>query len=148
MADNVEIKKLLKNIQDGLKLYSLQELNEAIVNSLNTKHDKTTEIEYVLNLVCNEFSITKAAIKSVNIRGTLQDAKQIAYCLLHFNLGLSIRHISERVFFNSHTSVANGIMKLKNANILLKQDKEFVDKYNALQQKLITKFATQNKESV
>ena len=148
MSDNEEIKKLLKNIQEGLRIYGLQELNEAIVNTLNDKHDKTNDIDYVLNLVCEEFRISKKSIKSVNIRGNLQDAKQVAYCLLHFDLGLSLRHISERIFFNSHTSIANGIMRFKNANVLVKQDKEFIDKYNTLQAKLKSKFAKQNKISV
>ena len=136
MSENREIKKLLKNIQEGLSLYSLQELNQALVTSLNKKHEIAHEIDCVLDLVCGEFSISKTTLKTIHIRGDLQEAKQIAYCLLHHNLGLSIRYISERIFFNSHTSVANGITKLKNADITHKQDKEFIERYNELQKKL------------
>jgi hypothetical protein len=52
-------------------------------------------------------------------------------------LGLSIRYIAQRIFFNWHTSVAVGVKRFKTANIKLKSDKEFVERYTALQMKLI-----------
>lgn len=138
MSDNKEIESLLKNIQEGLKKYTVQELNTAIVSFLNSKHDKTQEIDFVLKIVCDEFQISKKILKSSkNARGVLQEAKQIAYCLLHFNIGLSIRYISDRIFFNGHTSVFIGVQKFKNADHEHKADKVFIETYNKLQTKLI-----------
>lgn len=137
MSDNKEIEALLKHIQEGLKKYTVQELNTAIVSFLNSKHDKTQEIDFVLKIVCEEFQISKKTLKSKNARGILQEAKQIAYCLLHFNIGLSIRYISNRIFFNGHTSVFVGVQKYKNADHEHKADRGFIETYNKLQTKLI-----------
>ena len=138
MSSKKEVESLLKNIQRGLKLYSVQDLNRAIVTFLNKKNDKTADIDKVMGIVCKEYSITKESLKSKNARGNLQEAKQICYCLLHFNLGLSIRHISEKIFFNWPTSVSIGVKKYKNADVKHKQDKKFIEKYEKLQKQLIT----------
>ena len=119
MSDKQEVDNLLRNIQKGLKLYSVTELNEAIITFLNKKNDKSLEIDKVVSMVCKEYSITKSSLKSKNARGTLQEAKQITYCLLHNVLGLSIRFISTKIFFNWPTSVAIGIKKLSKIKSLL-----------------------------
>jgi chromosomal replication initiation ATPase DnaA len=141
MSDKKEVEQLLKNIQEGLKKYTVKELNEAIVSFLNNKDDKSPEIDYVLMLVSQDFGVPVKTLKRKNVRGTIQEAKQIAYCLMHFNLGLSIRYISKRVFFNWPTSVQTGIKKYKQADPNHPQDKQFIDKYNELQAQLIEKIA-------
>ena len=138
MSNSKEVESLLKNIQKGLRLYSVQDLNQAIVKFLNTKNDKSVDINKVMIMVCKEYNITKTSLHSKNARGNLQEAKQICYCLLHFNLGLSIRHISEKIFFNWPTSVSIGIKKLKTADVKHKQDKKFIERYEKLQNQLIT----------
>lgn len=135
--DKSEIEDLLKNIQEGLKKYSISELNEALIAILNKKHDKSEEIDYVFSIVTNEFNISIRTLKQKNHRGIINDAKQIAYCLLHLTLGLSIRHIADKIFFNWHTSVSIAIKRFKTTNTEIKQDKEFIDKYTKLQLKLI-----------
>lgn len=141
---NNEIEKLLKNIQEGLKRYSVKELNQAIISFLNKKEDKLDEIEFILRIVSSEYNISIHTLKKENARGLIQEAKQIAYCLLHFNLGLSTRYIAKRVFFNWHTSVYSGIKRFKEIDINLKQDREFMEKYQLLNQKMIEHF-TQKK---
>jgi len=140
MQDKKDIEQLLKNIQEGLKKYSVKELNDAIISFLNKKDDKSQEIDYVLSIVCEEFKTNLRTLKKNNIRGILQEGKQIAYCILHFNLGLSTRYISEKIFMNWHTSVHAGIRRYKNCNPLLKQDKEFLDRYDLLSKKFIDNF--------
>ena len=142
MSDKREVETLLKNIQLGLKKYSVQDLNEAIVIFLNKKNDKSIEIDQVIILVCQEYNISKNTLKNKNARGNLQEAKQIAYCLLHFNLGLSIRHIATKIFFNWPTSVYIGIKKYKTADKSHRQDKKFIDKYEKLQSTLVKQICT------
>ena len=137
MEDKKEIKSLLKNIQEGLSKYSISELNEALISILNKKHDKSEEIEYVFHIVTNEFGISVRTLKQKNQRGDINEAKQIAYCLLHLTLGLSIRYIADKIFFNWHTSVSIAIKRFKTINLAVKHDKEFLDKYTKLQIKLI-----------
>jgi len=100
MSENKDFENLLKNIQEGLKIYSVKELNEAIIKALNKKHDKTLEIDYVLTLVATKYGISIKTLKQKNARGKILEAKQISYCLLNQNLGLSIRYIAEKIFFN------------------------------------------------
>ena len=104
---------------------------------MNKKDDKTIEIDKVIGIVSKEYNVSRNTLKNKNARGTLQEAKQICYCLLHFNLGLSIRHIANTIFFCWPTSVAVGIKKYKNADEHHKQDKLFIDKYEKLQGILI-----------
>ena len=143
MAHEKDIELLLKNIQKGLRKYSVKELNDGIVSFLYKKSDKSHETEYVLEIVCKEYGISLSSLKSKNVRGSIQEAKQIAYCLLHFNLGLSIRQIAEKVFMNWPTSVSLGVRKYKTADSNHVQDKKFITIYEKLQEQLITYIRTQ-----
>jgi chromosomal replication initiation ATPase DnaA len=137
MSKKRELETLLGNIQRGLKKYSVQDLNEAIVTFLNKKNDKSIEIEKVISIVSKEYNVSRNTLKNKNARGTLQEAKQISYCLLHFNLGLSIRYIANSIFFCWPTSVAIGIKKYKEADKNHKEDIKFIEKYEKLQGVLI-----------
>lgn len=144
MDDKKEVELLLKNIQEGLKTYSVKELNEAIISFLNKKDDKTEEIEHVFSIVCEEYKTTPKILKKNNIRGDLHEAKQIIYCVLHFNLGLSSRYIANRIFFNWHGSVFQGIKKFKDCDLNIKQDREFMKKYEKISSKFIENFSKDN----
>lgn len=150
MSANEEIGILLKNIEKGLQKYSVDELNNAIVKVLTdvNEHDKTEEIQYVITIVCNYYSISQHTLKNINKRGALQEAKQIAYCLLYYNLGLTQRFIADSIFFNWQTSVANGIKRFQKSDRQLKSDKQFLEKYNILKAKLINFINEQNKNLV
>ena len=47
MSEKVDIETLIRNIQQGLKKYSVNELNDAIVKSLTESHHKTDETKLV-----------------------------------------------------------------------------------------------------
>jgi chromosomal replication initiation ATPase DnaA len=140
MPEKKEIELLLKNIQEGLKRYTVKELNDAIITFLNKKEDKNEEIDYIFQIVAEEYETNIRMLKKSNVRGILQEAKQIIYCILHFKLGLSTRYIAEKIFSNWHTSVHTGIRRFKSCDTNLKQDREFVEKYNLLSDKFIENF--------
>jgi predicted DNA-binding protein YlxM (UPF0122 family) len=140
MSDTKEVELLLKNIQQGLKCYSVKELNQAIISFLNKEDDKTEEIDHVFSIVCDEYKTSPRTLKKNNVRGLLHEAKQIIYCVLYFNLGLSTRYIADRVFFNWHGSVYQGIKKLKNCDANIKQDREFMTKYEKISSQFIENF--------
>jgi chromosomal replication initiation ATPase DnaA len=147
MSNNEELGALLKNIQQGLKMYSVTELNEAIVKALGDKNSKAESIKYVLTIVCNEYNISEYALKNMKKRGLITQAKEISYCLLYYNLGLKIREISNDIFGNCHTSVAIGIKKYNESDIFHPTDKEFIEKYDRLKAKLI-KFIEKDKNKL
>ena len=86
MSEKTEVEELIKNIHQGLKKVGLKELNSGILRLLSGKNDKSVEIDYVLQLVCKEYSLSIHSLKTKYPKGIVQDAKQVAYCLLHFNL--------------------------------------------------------------
>lgn len=145
LTDSKDIEYLLKNIQKGLKLYSIKELNRAIIEALNKKDNKKDEIDFVLDIVARNYAISLRSLQKENARGIEQDAKQMVYCLLYFNLGLSMRYISSKVFMCWPTSVLKGIKRYRTANPAIKQDSEFLNTYNKLQKELLTYITTKNK---
>lgn len=136
--ERTELQIFLDNISKGLSQMSVKQLNDVVITALNKKEDINPEIDYVLTIVTNDFCITKTALMTGNARGTLQDAKQISYCLLHFVLGLSTYYISANIFNNWQNSVSKGIQRFNKANPeKIKDDRDFIEKYNPLRDKLI-----------
>lgn len=148
IGDDVE--SLLVKIQEGLNKFGVEKLNMAITKVLlQDREDKSKEIEFCINLVCGHYGISTKTMYSKSARGDLQDAKQIAYCLLHFDINLPIRFIATNVFRNWHTSVANGIKRLKTADTTHKQERMFLETYEYLRMRLLdnlnTMYSNQNK---
>lgn len=145
MSEKADLESLLKNIQEGLKVYSVKELNAAIIECLNKKHDKREEVEFVLNTIALDYSISRKILIHSTARGRIQEARQLAYCILHFNLGLPMRYIATRIFSKWHNSVAIAIKQYKNLNVSIKHEREFKEKYEAIQKRLID-YITQQKK--
>lgn len=137
MDTNKDLGILLTSIQKGLKVYSIKELNQAITKVLNKKSDRSEEIEYILSIVSNKFGITRNALMQSHKWGNVQQARRIAYCLLHFELELPYRKIAKDIFLMEHGVVQQGINYYRNLNLEVKADKDFYDIYLAMQEKLI-----------
>lgn len=137
MSEKKEVEDLIKNLHQGLKKVGLKELNNGILKIIKEKNSKSDEVYYVLSIVCKEFDITLSSLKAKYPKGIIQDAKQVAYCLLHFDLHLTMRYIAEKVFQNWPTSVYTGIKRFKEGDPNHKADKDFLEKYQKL--KLQTK---------
>jgi NADPH-dependent glutamate synthase beta subunit-like oxidoreductase len=65
--------------------------------------------------------------------GYVQKARKLIFCLLYFDVGLSLRQIGN-IFDKYVRSVAIAIENYKKLNLKLKQDKEFFDLYSTYQQ--------------
>jgi hypothetical protein len=144
--DNRDIGKLLKSIQEGLQRYSVQELNKAIAAILKKGgyEQNSLNITYALQIVCDEYGISRYnLLHTKKGRGDIQDAKIIAYCLLHYNLGLTIRYIAKEIFKCFPNSISSGIKTIKDADSNLKHERELLERYKMLQQKLIDKITQQ-----
>jgi chromosomal replication initiation ATPase DnaA len=134
------LQNLLKNIQQALKKFTIKELNDYINNFMHDRQPKTTEIDFIFEIVCLDFKTTKSALLKPHIRGELNEAKQMIYCLLYFELGLPTRYIAAKIFDSWHNSVFSGIKKFRALDPKLKQDKEFLDKYELLLNKFKNNF--------
>jgi chromosomal replication initiation ATPase DnaA len=144
MNEHKEVEFLLKNIQEGIRLYGVKELNEAITKTLYKKTDKANEIEFILNIICNEFNFSRNNLIKSKKHGNIQKARQLAYCLLYFDIGLSLREIGN-IFSKYHRSVAIAIENYRKLNTQLKQDKEFFELYKKYQEKILLYVNEKNK---
>lgn len=144
MSEKTELENFLKNIQNGLKKFTLKELNDSLYIVLRTKNGKQNPkqkyIQIVLDEVSKEFDIQLEYLINSRKRGTVQQARKIAYCILHFNLKLPIRYIAKNVFYqNWHTRVGAIIQYHNRLNLNIKPDKEFYDKLQLINQKVTEK---------
>lgn len=137
-ASQNEVKLMITNIATALEIISVDELSASIIHVLaRKKPNLQNEISTILKVVADDYSITVSYLKSKNVRGDAKDAKQIAFCLLHFTLGLSVRDIANKIFHCWPNSVQIGISRLKKVNEKVLIDRQFSEKYNYLRTNFI-----------
>jgi chromosomal replication initiation ATPase DnaA len=144
MDEHKDVGLLLKNIQDGIRLYGVKELNDAITKTLYKKTDKGVEIEFILNIVCIDFSLTRYNLIKSKKHGYIQKARKLIFCLLYFEIGLSLRQIGT-IFGKYVRSVAIAVENYKKLNLQIKQDREFFDLYKTYQEKFLVFIKEKNK---
>lgn len=127
---------MLNNIKQGLEVFSLKELNEAIIQAISKKDERNHDIERIISLVCEQYGISKQNIKKKCARGVIQDARQMCFCLMHLKRGLPIRYIANNVFFCWANVIMVGVNRYKKANVKYKEDKIFVEVYKKLEAQL------------
>lgn len=137
-ANTKELGELFDNLKKISKSNGIQELNEALTLFFAKKQDNSTEIDFVIQSVADEYSISVRTLKHSTARGQAQEAREVAYCILHLNLGITLRYISKRVFFkSSHTSINRVIVKFKDMGTL-QHELLFKEKYNKIKALLAT----------
>jgi chromosomal replication initiation ATPase DnaA len=141
-----ELSDLFKNIQNGLKQYTLNEFNFLVFRILKTKNslEKRDEVNYIVAIVCEHYQLSKRNFMTARFGGNSTEARQIASCLLHLNLGLSQRLIAN--YYSISPRIVNvAIKKFKTIDTKIKTDREFKENYEFLQQKLNTFLIEKNK---
>ena len=120
----------------------LKQLREQI----DWKHQQHRFEKYILDLVCDTYKVSYRALVYSKSNPSVTRARQVAYCLLHYTLGLSVRHIAKRVFhFDHHNSVGSAINMYKKLNPKLAPDKEFKESIDMLREKVMTKIQESEK---
>ena len=88
-----------------MKVYTLKEINNTFKDIIDSKNNNTTDVSHALNIVCEHFKINMNQLMGKDNRGVIVDAKQIAYCILYFDVKLSVLTISKNIFKNCRNSV-------------------------------------------
>jgi chromosomal replication initiation ATPase DnaA len=146
MTDKESLKLFLKNLQEALTQHSINDISEALAAYLASKSDKSEETNYVLEIVCSEYKISQRTLIYSFNKGSLAEARNVAYCLLHYNLKLPVRHISTRIIpRKNHGSVFNAVKYFKSLNPEVKVDREFKTVYDKLSIKLAEFINEKNK---
>lgn len=139
LKDN-EIQSLLNNIIAVLKLYSTNEFNELMLTAINKKQNTFYSEKYILECVCDACNITYNTL--INSKGIHSVAipRKIAYCLLHYTLGLSVRYIAIDIFhYKTHSKVAADIKSYERLDSNIKTDREFKEAIEKLKTKILAK---------
>lgn len=126
-----DLLNLISNLQDALKVYSLRELNDAILSALDQKTDNKSEVDFVIKAVSSVYKLTPRLILSKTTRGVVQEARMVTYAILHFDMQMSFRYISARVFkrlnHGSVTQACNQFKQLKPEKFIL--DQQVMERY-------------------
>jgi chromosomal replication initiation ATPase DnaA len=141
--DQSEIQSLLKNIGEVLQHYSVKEFNAYLVTAINKKSDNHYAEEYILSLVCETYKITRRNLIFSKSNYAATTPRQVAYCLLHYTLGLSPRYIAKRIFhLTYHSTVSDAVSNYKKLDPNIKPDKEMIDSISMLKEKVLEKIKT------
>jgi len=130
--NHIELEGLLKNIQDALKKYSIKELNDALLDLLNKNEPKKELVDATIKSVCKVFEISQRILINSRSRGKIQDARMVAYAIMHNDLNLPMRFIAVNVFKRrSHGSVVQSLQTFKELNPeKISYHKELLEKHN------------------
>jgi len=124
------VSSLLKNISNGLKYLSVDELNKAITEILVKKKEKKEDLEILYVIVCKEFSVSRKAFLEKYSRGNIYNAKITLYVIMNTHLGMSKRSIAKH-FLVLPNSVNVGISIFEKLNPeRFKEDAIFQKKYH------------------
>lgn len=92
---DIEIKKLLKNINSGVSKLTLKKFNSVISKAIARHSNKTeTEISEVVKIICKYFAISEEMLKTKS-RGEIYQAKIICFKILNHSLGISAQRIGK-----------------------------------------------------
>lgn len=144
--DKDKLSLLFKTLQKALKSHSINDITDAVSSFLSKKADKHEEVHYVLEIVCSEFNISKRMLTHSPGKGNVFTARNIAYCILHYNLSLPVRHIATIIPKKTHTSVFKAVAYFKTINTDIKVDREFKEVYDRIALKLSEFIENKNKQ--
>jgi len=149
MTENKELGELFKNIQKSVSLFGLGETNRFLGDIVSTKREGSDLIEYIIECVCIEYNVSRTILMRSTSRGEIADARRITFCLLHHIVGLSVRHISKRIFLHDNHMVGHrAIRDFRKLDDKIKQHKDLIDRYKKLECKIQNKITElQNKNN-
>ena len=115
-----------------------EELMKAVKGVVHQRDDAHLDIEQLLTIVANGYGISKRTLKKARSIGKIREARNVAYCILHFELKLSCRYIALKVFCHkAHNNVWEAVNNYKSLNKKIKSDREFQEKYDQYNEQLI-----------
>jgi len=92
---DLEIKRLLKNINSGVNKLSLKKFNLVISKAIARHSNKSeNEITDVVKIICKYFGISED-ILSTKSRGEVYQAKMVCFKILNHSLGISAQRIGK-----------------------------------------------------
>jgi chromosomal replication initiation ATPase DnaA len=130
-----ELQLLFTNISKGIKSFgSISEFNTQISSALAKNSKKNDVVNVVVSCVCNRFDVSPITLRNNHAGETIAYARAICFCILHFELGLSMRNICKAVLETenkSHATVYKDIKRFRTLNENLSSDRQFKKDYDS-----------------
>ena len=131
-----EVKKLIKNINVGIKKLTLEKFNQVISNAI-TKYSSKGEFEIneSVKIVCKYYSVSVETLMT-KTRGDVYLAKIVLFKILNHSLNISAQRIAK--FFKRYpNSVTHALKKFDKLNPDKRnKDKKLLADYNELNTKI------------
>jgi chromosomal replication initiation ATPase DnaA len=130
MSRTSEIKSFMLSIvsaiDSGVTVRDLKNSVDSLIAINNLGFDKNRD--RIIDCVSGIYGVKKSIILKKHLRGDAQDVKQICYCIMKYEYGMSIREIA-KVFKTNHNSVRIGINRLKSLSEKVSNDIKFKETY-------------------
>ena len=126
---DLEIKRLLKNINNGVNKLTLNKFN-IIISKAIAKHSTKSEYEIIeaVKIVCKYFSITEDLLNTKS-RGEVYTAKMICFKILNHSLGISAQRIGSH-FKRYPNSITHALKTFEKLDPNRRQrDKKVIEDY-------------------
>ena len=126
----LEIKRLLKNINSGVNKLSLKKFNSVICKAIARHSNKEeTDIDEVVRIICKYFSISIQMLNTKS-RGQVYQAKMISFKILNHTLGISAQRIG-KYFKRYPNSITHALKCFEALDPNRRQrDKKIIEDYN------------------
>jgi chromosomal replication initiation ATPase DnaA len=127
---DLEIKRLLRNINSGVNKLSLKKFNSVIAKAIARHSNKSeTDIDEVVKIVCKYFSISSEMLTTKS-RGQIYQAKMICFKILNHTLGISAQRIG-KYFKRYPNSITHALKSFEALDPKRRQrDKKIIEDYS------------------
>lgn len=136
MDSEKEVKKLIRNINNGVTKMTLEKFNKVMSNVI-AKHSIKGEYEISesLKIVCKYFNLPEDVFMS-KARGNVYNAKMILFKILNHTLGISAQRIA-KYFKRYPNSVTHALIKFEKLNPDKRaRDKKVIEDYLEIQKRI------------
>jgi chromosomal replication initiation ATPase DnaA len=132
----LEIKRLLRNINSGVTKLSLKKFNSVISKAIAKNSGKSeNEITEVVKIICKYFGITEDILKTKS-RGEIYQAKIICFKILNHSLGISAQRIG-KYFKRYPNSITHALKNFETLDPKRRQrDKKVFEDYSECEKRV------------
>ena len=132
----VEIKKLLKNINSGVSKLTLKKFNSVISKAIARHSTKSeNEITDIVKIICKYFQVSEDMLKTKS-RGEIYQAKIICFKILNHSLGISAQRIG-KYFKRYPNSITHALKVFEALDPKRRQrDKKIIEDYEECEKRV------------
>lgn len=127
-----EVKKLLRNISNGVSKLSISKFNRILSQVITKYTSNSDDIDAIMKIICSHFNITEETLYNSKSKGDVYTAKLIAFKIMNTTLGVSASDIGKK-FNRYQNSVSYAIKKFHGLEPKKRaDDRKIMDDYTSI----------------